>query len=483
MLPSLYRPTLSLLTDLYQLTMAYGYWKSGMADRQTVFHLFFRKTPFKGGYAIAAGLAQAIELIEASRFTPEDIDYLRSLVGNDQKPLFEEGFLDYLQSEEYSVDIDAVPEGSVVFAHEPLLRVSGSIIPCQLLETALLTCMNFQTLIATKASRMADLTVGEPLLEFGLRRAQGFDGGLSASRAAFIGGASATSNVLAGRLLGIPVKGTHAHSWVMMFPSEEEAFAKYAAAMPNNCVFLVDTYNTIQGVKNAIQEARHMREQGFEVIGIRLDSGDLAQLSQDARKLLDEAGFPEAKIIASDSLDEWRIKELKAQGAQIDIWGIGTNLVTAKDQPALGGVYKLACVTNEQGEWQNRIKRSNTPIKTSNPGKLQIRRFFNAEGQMVGDMLYDIRSEPSSEMRVLTSGNPSHTWDNQLQYVDLLQPVLRAGKRLSSFPSLPEIQQFSRKERAKLPSALKALQVSEFYPVGLEKELFTQKQLLLKDFK
>ena len=481
MIPTLYRPKLALLTDLYQLTMAYGYWKSGMANRQTVFHLFFRKTPFKGGYAIAAGLEQAIELIEASRFAHEDIDYLRSLVGNDQKPLFEEGFLQYLQSEEYSIDIDAVPEGSVVFAHEPLLRVSGSIIPCQLLETALLTCMNFQTLVATKASRMADLTQGEPLLEFGLRRAQGFDGGLSASRASFIGGASATSNVLAGRLLDIPIKGTHAHSWVMMFPTEEEAFAKYAAAMPNNCVFLVDTYNTIEGVKNAIKEAKRMRKNGFEAIGIRLDSGDLASLSQEARKLLDKEGFPNAKIIASDSLDEWKITELKRNGAQIDIWGIGTNLVTAKDQPALGGVYKLACVTNENGEWQNRIKRSNTPIKTSNPGKLQIRRFFDSNGQMVGDMLYDIRTNPSNQMRELNPENKEHNMDAGLTSKDLLQPIFREGKRVVSFPSLQEIQQFSKQEREKLPKNLRALTVSETYPVGLEQEVFNQKQLLLKD--
>lgn len=479
MLPALYHQKLSLLTDLYQLTMAYGYWKSGMANRQTVFHLFFRETPFNGGYAIAAGLQQAIELIEASRFTAEDIDYLRSLVGNDQKPLFEEGFLEYLQLEEYSIDIDAIPEGSVVFAHEPLLRVSGSIIPCQLLETALLTCVNFQTLIATKASRMASLTVGEPLLEFGLRRAQGFDGGLSASRAAFIGGASATSNVLAGKLLGIPVKGTHAHSWVMMFPSEQEAFEKYAAAMPNNCVFLVDTYNTIQGVQNAIAEAKRMRKHGFEIIGIRLDSGDLAQLSQEARKLLDQEGFSNAKIIASDSLDEWRIKALKEQGAEIDIWGIGTNLVTAKDQPALGGVYKLACVTDENGEWQDRIKRSNTPIKTSNPGKLQVRRFFNAEGTLLGDMLYDVRTNPSREMRALTPESPAITFDESARCQDLLIPILRNGQRVYSFPSLQEIQKSSTEARNQLPAFLSSLTVSASYSVGLEQQVFTQKQRLL----
>lgn len=483
MISELYRPSFSLLTDLYQLTMAYGYWKAGMANRETVFHLFFRKTPFKGGYAIAAGLEQAIELIENSRFREEDCAYLRTLTGNDHKPLFEEGFLQYLLSEEYAINIDAVPEGSLVFAHEPLLRVSGNIIPCQLLETALLTCMNFQTLIATKASRMAERTKGQPLLEFGLRRAQGFDGGITASRAAFIGGSTATSNVLASRLLGIPVKGTHAHSWVMMFDTEEEAFAQYAAAMPNNCVFLVDTYNTIQGVRNAITEATKMRSKGYEVIGIRLDSGDLASLSIQARELLDQEGFESIKIIASDSLDEWRIEELNAQGAKIDIWGIGTNLVTAKDQPALGGVYKLACVTDKNGVWQNRIKRSDSAIKTSNPGMLQCRRFYDSEGKLLADMLYDIRTEPSLNMRELNAEATQHLFSESHSFEDLLEPVLRAGKRVIDLPSLQECQEFAKLELSKLPSRLKELQVSEQYPVGLEQDLYQQKQLLLKDIR
>ncbi|MCA9445228.1 MAG: nicotinate phosphoribosyltransferase, partial [Candidatus Omnitrophica bacterium] len=303
-LNEIYRTGLGLLTDLYQLTMAYGYWKTGRAEREAVFHLFFRKNPFKGGYTIAAGLQYVADFVEGFRFSADDIQYLSILTGNDEKPLFEPSFLEYLADLDLRLDVDAVPEGTVVFPHEPLVRVKGPILQCQILETPLLNFINFQSLIATKASRIVTATGGEPVLEFGLRRAQGIDGGLAASRAAYIGGCDATSNVLAGKLFGIPVRGTHAHSWVMSFHNELSAFQEYAEAMPNNCVFLVDTYDTIEGVRNAIEVGKELRESGHEMVGIRLDSGDLAYLSIEARKLLDEAGFPNAAIVASNDLDE-----------------------------------------------------------------------------------------------------------------------------------------------------------------------------------
>ena len=313
MLDELYRPPLALLTDLYQLTMAYGYWKLGRAEQEAVFHLFFRKPPFAGGYAVAAGLETAIEFLRAFRFDESDIAYLASLTGNDGRPLFDAEFLGHLGELRLAVDVDAMPEGTVAFGQEPLVRVRGPILQCQLLETPLLNIINFQTLIATKAARICEAAGDDSVLEFGLRRAQGIDGALSASRAAYIGGCSATSNVLAGKLFGIPVKGTHAHSWVMSFDTEAESFEQYAAVMPNNCVFLVDTYDTLDGVRQAAEVGKKLRRQGHELVGIRLDSGDLAYLSIEARKILDEAGFPDAGIVASNDLDEHLIENLRTQ--------------------------------------------------------------------------------------------------------------------------------------------------------------------------
>ncbi|MES2572953.1 MAG: nicotinate phosphoribosyltransferase, partial [Verrucomicrobiota bacterium] len=348
----------ALLTDLYQLTMLYAHWKSDTADKEAVFHLFYRKQPFKGGFSIACGLSDAIDYLRALSFGEEELAYLRTLCGNDGKPLFEHAFLEYLQAMEWQCEVDGIPEGTVVFPHEPLLRIQGPLIQCQLVETTLLNLLNFQTLIATKAARVCLATQGDPVMEFGLRRAQGADGALAASRAAYIGGCAATSNVLAGHLFGIPVRGTHAHSWVMSFDTEENAFRAYAEAMPNNAVFLVDTYDTIRGVQNAIRQGIALREKGHELAGIRLDSGDLAYLSIEARRMLDEAGFPNASIVASNDLDEHTIVSLKQQGATINVWGVGTKLVTAYDQPALGGVYKLAAVRAGSGAWEHRVKLS-----------------------------------------------------------------------------------------------------------------------------
>ncbi len=320
-LQSLYRSSLSLLTDLYQLTMAYSYWKHNLAERQAVFHLFFRKNPFQSGYSIACGLQTAIEYLENLRFETDDLDYLASLKGSDANPLFDDQFITYLSKLKFACDVDAIPEGTVIYPHEPLVRVTGPILQCQLLETPLLNIINFQTLIATKSARVCQAAAGDRVIEFGLRRAQGIDGALAASRAAYLGGCSGTSNVLAGKLFKIPVTGTHAHSWVMTFPSEQEAFDLYAQAMPNNCVFLVDTYDTLAGVRNAVETARRLRAAGHEMLGIRLDSGDLAWLSIEARKILDEAGFPEARIVASNDLDERLITSLKLQGRRL-IFGV-----------------------------------------------------------------------------------------------------------------------------------------------------------------
>ena len=348
-LSEIYKTSLSLLTDLYQITMAQGYWKLGRAEREAAFHLFFRKSPFQGGYTVVAGLEYIVEYLRQFRFQQDDIDYLAGLQGNDQRPLFQRDFLDYLGNLELCVDVDAIPEGTVVFPHEPLVRIKGPILQCQILETALLNIVNYQTLIATKAARICTATGGQPVLEFGLRRAQGIDGSLAASRAAYLGGCTATSNVLAGKLFGIPVRGTHAHSWVMSFDEELSSFEGYAQVMPNNCVFLVDTYDTLDGVRNAIRVGKQLRENGHEMVGVRLDSGDLAYLSIEARKLLDEAGFNNAAIVASNDLDEHIIASLKDQGATIAVWGVGTKLVTAYDQPALGGVYKLGAMQSGNG--------------------------------------------------------------------------------------------------------------------------------------
>ena len=481
-LGTLYRSSLGLLTDLYQLTMAYGYWKTGRQDQQSVFHLFFRKAPFGGGFTVAAGLATVVEYLEELRFDPEDLAYLAGLRGNDEKPLFEPAFLDYLAQIKFACDVHGIPEGTIVFPHEPLLRVTGPLLQAQLLETALLNIVNFQTLVATKAARVALAARGEPVLEFGLRRAQGIDGALAASRAAYLGGCYATSNVLAGRLFGIPVRGTHAHSWVMCFDDEQEAFRNYARAMPNNCVFLVDTYNTLDGVRHAIEVGQEMRRQGHEMIGIRLDSGDLAWLSIEARKMLDQAGFPEATIVASNDLDEQIIASLKEQGARIGVWGVGTRLITAYDQPALGGVYKLSAIRDERGSWQYKVKLSEQAIKVSNPGILQVRRCFQG-GEALGDVLFDeqfpIRGECTmvdpmdmTRRRIIPATPASE---------DLLVPVFCGGRRVYQVPCLADSRQRVQDQLGLFHAGIKRFANPHQYPVGLELGLHKRKtELILK---
>jgi nicotinate phosphoribosyltransferase len=478
----LYRQSLALLTDLYQLTMAYGYWKSRTHDKDAVFHLFFRSNPFDGGFTLACGLTRAIEFISRLRFDADDLAYLATLAGNDGQPLFERGFLDALGAMPFTCDVDAIPEGSVVFPHEPLLRVRGPIMQGQILETALLNIINFETLIATKAARINIAAQGDPVLEFGLRRAQGIDGALAASWAAYVGGCAATSNVLAGRLFGIPVKGTHAHSWVMSFPSEREAFHAYAEAMPNNCIFLVDTYDTMRGVDMAIEEARALRARGHELAGIRLDSGDLAYLSIEARKKLDAAGFPKAIIVASNDLDEHLIASLRTQGAAVSSWGVGTRLVTGHDQPALGGVYKLSAVRSPGEDWRPVVKLSEQALKISNPGILQVRRYAE-DGTHAADVIYDERLgvrdgdpmiDPTdiTRRKILPAGP---------RFEDLLVPIFRGGRRVYDSPDVHQIRERARAQLAGFHAGIKRFVNPHRYPVGLESRLFALKtELVLK---
>jgi nicotinate phosphoribosyltransferase len=486
---SIYGASLALLTDLYELTMAQGYWQQKMEKTDAIFYLFFRTPPFHGGYAVAAGLKTAVEYLMDYAFKADDVAYLAGIAGDDGTPLFEPAFLEFLETMEFSCSIDAVPEGSIVFGHEPLLRVEGPLIQCQLLETALLNIINFQTLIATKAARVCYAAQGEAVLEFGLRRAQGIDGGVSASRAAFIGGCAATSNVLAGKLFGIPVKGTHAHSWIMSFDTELEAFEAYAEAMPNNVVFLVDTYDTIEGVKNAIRAGEKMRERGHKLVGIRLDSGDLAWLSIEARKMLDEAGFEETKIMASNNLDEKTIRSLKEQGAQIAVWGVGTHLATGWDHPALGGVYKLSAVRAEGGEWQPKIKISEQRRKISNPGRIQVRRFwrnkpgrFGGAGEFVGDMIYDeMMGEPQTDI-IVDPLDGTRRKKLEGSGVDLLKPIFRQGQYVGEDhvkDDIVEIQEHVRHMLQYFHDGIKRFDNPHEYPAGLEKNLYDLKTRLI----
>jgi len=481
---SFFPNSLALLTDLYQLTMAYGYWKTATDEQEAVFHLFYRTPPFGGQYAIAAGQEAVVEFLAGFHFSQEDLAYLGQLQGNDNKPMFEKGFLNYLRNLRLTCDVHALPEGCAVFPHQPILRVQGPLIQGQLLETALLNLINFPTLIATKASRICTAAQGEAVLEFGLRRAQGINGALTASRAAYIGGCAATSNVLAGRLYGIPCKGTHAHSWVMSFADEQQAFDQYAQAMPNNCVFLVDTYDTLQGVRNAVRTGLKLRQQGHEMVGIRLDSGDLAELSRQARIILDEAGLNSAAIVASNDLNEFLIHQLKEQGAKVTVWGVGTKLATAYEQPALGGVYKLAAIREPGATWQYKLKLSNDPIKISNPGVLQIRRFGSYAKGFQGDMLLDetIPLSATTQMHVLRDGAICHHWSAETPQQTLLQPILRQGQVIYTPPSLAETRAYAQRQLAALPEHVTRLYDPQPYLVGLEAGLYARKQALIAQY-
>ena len=471
---------LGLLTDLYQLTMAAGYLKSGKADREAVFHLFYRTNPFAGGYAVACGLEQVMDLLRAFRFSGEDVAYLASLEGNDGRPLFAPEFLEYLRALELAVDVDAVPEGTVVFPHEPLLRLRGPLAHCQLLETPLLTITNFQTLIATKAARVVLAAGGDPVLEFGLRRAQGVDGGLSASRAAYVGGCAATSNVLAGQRYGIPVRGTHAHSWVMSFAGERLAFDAWAEASPNNCVFLVDTYDSLEGIRNAIRSGEKLRRRGHEMVGVRLDSGDFVELSREARRLLDEAGFPNARIVASNDLDEHRIARLQAAGAAIDVWGVGTRLATAHGQSALGGVYKLTAIRGDDGGWRHKLKLSEERIKISNPGIQQVRRFSDDRG-FLADVIYDETSGFSEPAAWVDAEGGTSEVPAGADGEDLLRPVTGRGEAVFDPPSAAAARERTLAQLERFDPAVRRLEDPATYPVGLDPRLHRLKERLIAE--
>lgn len=481
----LYDTSLSLLTDLYQITMAYGYWKSETAEKEAVFNLYFRKNPFNGGFTIASGLANVIGYMTNFGFSKKDLRYLRTLTGNDQKPLFEEAFLDYLANLKLTCSLEAIPEGTVVFPNEPLIRVRGPILQCQLLETPLLNLINFESLIATKAARLRLVAQSDTLLEFGLRRAQGVDGAMTASRAAYIGGCDATSNVLAGKLYDIPVRGTHAHSWVMSFDDEQHAFDTYAEVLPNNVTLLVDTYDTLDGVRHAVETGRKLEQRGHKLAGIRLDSGDLAYLSIEARKLLDEAGFQDTVIVASNDLDEVIINSLKQQGARIDVWGVGTKLVTAFDQPALGGVYKLAALQNEAGSaanrWEYKMKLSEQAIKTSTPGIQQVRRFRDERG-FIADMIYnldDLNDATGSTMIDPLDFTKRRRFGANQPYEDLLVPVFEQGTYVYTLPDIHAVRARVQTQLAELHPGVKRFVNPHTYPVGLEKSLHELKTALI----
>jgi nicotinate phosphoribosyltransferase len=467
-----------LLTDLYQLTMAYGYWKLNIHDREAVFQQIFRKNPFGGNYAVACGLATVIDFLKDWHFSADDLSYLATLTASDGSVLFPQEFLDYLAQLRFTCDIDAISEGTVVFPHLPLLRIKGPLLQGQLIESSLLNIINFQSLIATKASRVCRAAQGDSVLEFGMRRAQGPDGALSASRAAYIGGCEATSNVLAGKLFGIPVRGTHGHSWVTAFPDERSAFEAYAQVMQKNCVLLVDTYNTHTGIEHAIEIGKKLRAQGSELLGIRLDSGDLAALSIDARQMLDAAGFESTRIVASNSLDEHVIEKLKKNGAQISVWGVGTHLSTGYDQPSLDGVYKLTALRDAAGHWQYKLKLSEQAVKISNPGIYQVRRFFR-DGQQLMDVMYDVEMGIGEvpEMMLLDHEAKKIKLSDYDGSADLLVPVFRKGELV--YPAEP-IQDIRTRALDEVKQFCRAFP-QDAYPVGLEKNLYELKQKLITE--
>ncbi len=472
-----------LLTDLYQLTMAQGYWRTGQGKTQACFHAYFRDYPFKGGFAVACGMDQLAELIEDFRFTDDDIAYLSGLEAPAGGALFDADFLDYLRTYRLSVDIDAVPEGTIVFPHEPLVRVTGPIMDCQIIETPLLNCVNFETLIATKAARVCLAAAGRPVAEFGLRRAQGAGGGLWASRAAVVGGCASTSNILAGKLFSIPVSGTHAHSWVMSFPDELTAFRAYAKEFPHNCVLLVDTYNVEQGIRNAITVGLEMRERGEKLAAIRIDSGDLAWLAKMARRMLDEAGLADCGIVLSNDLDEHTIRSILDEGAPVNSWGVGTKLACAFDQPTLGGVYKLSA-TRAPGEqhWTDRLKISESAAKLTVPGVLDVRRYYAEDGTIAGDMVFDVNAgvgarevivDPMDDLRQKNLAGK--------RYELLLEPLARAGEVV-----LPADRRDAMAAQARAAEGLARLDESQkrmlnphTYPVGLEYGLCERRRALV----
>jgi nicotinate phosphoribosyltransferase len=459
--------------------MACGYFKAGVAEHEAAFHVTFRENPFAGQFTVACGLATVIDFLRTFQFTDAEVDYLGSQRGNDGKALFDSAFLDYLSGLQLTCDVDAIPEGTLVFPNEPLIRVRGPVVQCQLLETALLTILNFQSLIATKAARVCIAAENDPVIEFGLRRAQGIEGGLTAASAAYVGGCDGTSNLQAGERFGIPVSGTQAHSWIMFFDTETEAFQTYARAMPNNCVFLVDTYNSLDGVRHAIDVARRLRSDGHEMIGVRLDSGDRAALSIETRRMLNEAGFTKAKIVCSGDLDEFAIAEMKKCGAKIDVWGVGTKLTTGQPDAALGGIYKLAAVRKPAGKWRYRIKLSDDPEKTSYPGSLQVRRFHQPDGRFIADAIYEI-DHGMGEPCVIVDLNDKRTKiPVGTEYSDLLVPVFCHGDLVYRPRSIEASRKRTREQLSCAPPEILRLENPANYTTGLEQSFYELRSKLI----
>lgn len=471
---------LTLLTDLYQLTMMNGYAETGMADREAVFDLFYRPAPGLD-FAIVAGLEQAIDYVNNLHFDESDVEYLRSL------NLFGEKFFERIKKFRFTGDMYALREGEMIYPYEPIITIKAPLFEAQLIETALLNIVNHQTLIATKAMKMANETTGA-ISEFGLRRAQGPDAGLYGARASMIGGCTSTSNVLAGKMFDIKISGTHAHSWVMSFPTEIEAFRAYAKLNPNSCLLLVDTYDTLKsGVPNAIKVFDELKANGHKPLGIRLDSGDLAYLSKRARAMLDEAGHVEAKIFASGDIDENIISALNSQGAKIDVWGIGTKLITSAPRPALGGVYKLAEIQNGQGEWEPRMKFSDTPEKITNPGFKTIFRIYDEKGMAAADLIA-LRGEKIDTAKPLTIFHPIETWKKttfeRYSIRELPVCVFNRGKQVYKVPTLKETIEFAKQSKGEFYEEYKRLTNPHNYKIDLSDNLYDlRKELMIKNHK
>ncbi|MEK3936565.1 nicotinate phosphoribosyltransferase [Sporosarcina sp. FSL W7-1349] len=462
----------TLHTDLYQINMAESYWADGIHNRKAVFELFFRKLPFGNGYAVFAGLERILDYLRDLHFTESDLAYLRDELG------YREDFLSYLKDLRFTGDIYSMQEGEIVFANEPIIRVEAPLIQAQLIESAILNIVNYQTLIATKASRIKQVVKDEVVMEFGTRRAHEMDAAIWGARATYIGGIEATSNVLAGKRFEIPVAGTHAHSMVQAYKSEYEAFHSYAKRH-KDCVFLVDTYNTLKiGVPTAIQVAKELGDQ-INFQGIRLDSGDIAYLSKETRRMLDEAGFPDTKIIVSNDLDEYTILNLKAQGARVDVWGIGTKLITAYDQPALGAVYKIVSIENEAGEMEDTIKISSSTEKVTTPGRKKLYRIIDRENGMAeGDYIAMYDEDPASEKRIKMF-HPIHTFISKFvtnfEAKDLHVKVVDQGEIVYKNPPLREMREYAKENLTLLWDEYKRSLNPEEYPVDLSQKCWDNK--------
>ncbi len=466
---------LTLLTDLYQFTMMNGYVETGLQDTEAVFDLFFRAQPGLD-FAVAAGLEQAMDYLDDLHFSDDDIAYLKSL------NCFGDKFFKKIKDFRFTGDVFAMREGEMVFANEPLLTVRAPLFEAQLVETALLNIINHQTLIATKAMRMSNETKGG-IAEFGLRRAQGPDAGVYGARASIIGGCVSTSNVLAGKMFGVKVSGTHAHSWVMSFPTELDAFRKYAELYPDQCLLLVDTYDTLRsGVPNAIKVFDELKAKGHTPLGIRLDSGDLAYLSKKARAMLDAAGHTEAKIFASGDIDEYIIASLNMQGAKIDVWGIGTKLITASPRPALGGVYKMAAIRDKDGNWVPKMKISDTHEKITNPGFKTTYRILDHNGRAAADLIA-LADEKFDTSKPLTIFHPVETWKKKTftEYTMKKLPVeiYRGGKAVYERPSLEDIVKYAERSKGEFWEEYKRLVNPHVYKVDLSDGLYDLRKKLM----